>query len=493
MDPAFNCIQPSVDTNGNPDLTPGAISSMGNCSRTAAVLNTVTSPGPVIGGAVGGAIGALALLSSAFYLIYRRRKLRSTKNANLVIVPALGRKENSDRKPGSFSDGDAGSLGTDEDIEVHKLPKGTPTETPSFFISPGLSAGVDEEGGARSISIRTATEDQSQRLHRTRVTPSVVRSETDGSITEGSRTGSDFGTGRGGSVRQVKSSLSSGRYTAQTSESRKEGSKLRSSDRLPMGSTASLSQSSRSPIVDATSISLPSVHTTESRSESDAVMSFLGRPALSELLPGHESERFAEYRGDLMDTGQNIDQSTSLNTTQSKQSGTKPALALSPGVSPTADENTDAVSHFTAAPSLLEHINPFYLSLGGSPLSHEPVEVNRVLVASSDYVPTLTDELELAEGSAYYVDLLWADGWCYGRNLSTGIGGYAPIQALQAPAASFVREDNSLPQFTPPLPPSLLPPAPTSFSTNLDTDKGHWGKPRQYQPPSASGAWSKQT
>ncbi|KAJ3322260.1 hypothetical protein HDU93_003132, partial [Gonapodya sp. JEL0774] len=102
--------------------------------------------------------------------------------------------------------------------------------------------------------------------------------------------------------------------------------------------------------------------------------------------------------------------------------------------------------------SIIQNINPFFLSLGGSPFSGDPIPLKVVLVASMSFVPTLTDELELVEGTAYYIDLLWGDGWCYGRNLSTGAAGYAPIVALQAATASFDRGLGDIPQFSQPIP-----------------------------------------
>ncbi|KXS12735.1 hypothetical protein M427DRAFT_157122 [Gonapodya prolifera JEL478] len=79
---------------------------------------------------------------------------------------------------------------------------------------------------------------------------------------------------------------------------------------------------------------------------------------------------------------------------------------------------------------IVGNINPFYLALGGHPLSSEPVVVNRILVAISDFAATLTDELDMVEGSAYLVELLWADGWSYARNMTTGASGYVPIVGL---------------------------------------------------------------
>ncbi|KAJ3334934.1 hypothetical protein HDU93_007012, partial [Gonapodya sp. JEL0774] len=78
------------------------------------------------------------------------------------------------------------------------------------------------------------------------------------------------------------------------------------------------------------------------------------------------------------------------------------------------DPGLDSVQIPAPAPnisSLVANINRFYLALGGQPFSDQPVMVNRVLVAVTDFEPSLTDELELREGMEYHVELLWGDGW----------------------------------------------------------------------------------
>ncbi|KXS12767.1 hypothetical protein M427DRAFT_59291 [Gonapodya prolifera JEL478] len=114
---------------------------------------------------------------------------------------------------------------------------------------------------------------------------------------------------------------------------------------------------------------------------------------------------------------------------------------------PSTDPGIDTVQLPSRPPdvsSIVANINRFYLALGGQPFSDQPVMVNRVLVAITDFEPSLTDELELREGSSYLVELLWADGWCLARNPSTGLSGHVPIAALSSAPT------NVLADFTPP-------------------------------------------
>ncbi|KXS12738.1 hypothetical protein M427DRAFT_71854 [Gonapodya prolifera JEL478] len=528
MDPPQNCLQPTANTNGEPDFVPNAKIVMGNCGRSAAVWSTgplnftapllslsssiptgtagvwsanssgtnaaqTNQPSPyLVGGAVAGGVCVFGLAIAAV-AIYGLKKRRSGKQKTARgMLHHLERPEsqedlvNGTGGSGARHQGSAKSRPRDVHLESNVIVQDSPNDanTNSSFLKqrsphssltdsavlapePARIAGTSNPGNSLSSPRNSSLGNSSSSGS---ILPATLFRGPD-SIASSAFTESNpsMDPHLVVELREMAPSSDSGRFSSSpyTASERRTTKPFdyhstnvarHKEVELLMKTLPSLALS-HAPTAGAMSLNpYSSSHTTSSRLES-AALSFLGRPSPSDLRSEFSGTMHSEMNSSVGSgiAGTSRRESQMLSpredTSQTDQTVWQSG-PTTPNYSPVrgGHDDMEVQSQFAGAPSILQNINPFYLSLGGRPLSNAPVEVNRVLVASADFTPTLTDELELVQGSAYYIDLLWADGWFYGRNLSTGSAGYAPAVALQAAAASFVQERGDLPRFSLPIP-----------------------------------------